>query len=315
MPTYTAQTRANLADVFDLAIKAEDLANTEFEMLPASFREYFYVKPIQTKDLKLSKIGGPASLTATNEGSDYTEKDITQGYDHTLTVVKYTGVVPLTEEAIADDPKGTLNAQWLGQEFAKAYIATAEAACATILNNGFTSTTTPDGQVLFSDAHLLTSGGTTYSNLITSALDAEGAAITTAFRKIRDNFYDTGSRRVNVQNWCLVVPPALKQTALKCTTALYGNQTYASPTPVQSGELMGRIRVVEVADLSSPTAWFLVPDPMAVGYDCPLIMLDRQPLRLVAKQAQSNMDYELYGSARFVAGVKGYQVLGSTGGA
>lgn len=310
---YTAQTRANLADVFDLAILTENLANTEFEMIPAAFREYVHVKPTVLQNEKLSKVGGPASLTSTSEGSAYEEKELVQGYDHTLTVVKYTGVIPLTEEAIADDPKGTLNAQWLSQEFAKAYVATAETAVATLLNNGFSSTTTPDGAVLFSDSHTLTSGGTSYSNLITSALDAEGSALTTAFQKIRANFYDTGSRRVNIQSWCLVVPPALKQTALKCTTAIYGNQTYAAPSPVQTGELMGRVRVVEAPDLTSSTAWFLVPDPRAVGYDCPLIMLDRQPLRIKAKEAQDNMDYELYASARFVAGVKGYQLLGSTG--
>lgn len=312
---YTAQTRANLADVFDLAILTENLANTEFEMLPAGFREYFHIKPTKYKSEKLSKLGGPATLTSTNEGSAYTEKELVQGYDHEITPTKFTGVIPLTEEAIADDPKGTLNAQWLGQEFAKAYVATAEQHCADILNNGFTTTTTPDAAVLFSDSHTLTSGGTSYSNLITSALDSSGAALTVAFRKIRDNFYDTGSRKVMIQNWCLVVPPALKNTALACTTGLYGNQTYASPTPAQTGELMGKIRVVEVPYLTSPTAWFLVPDPRAVGYDCPLIMLDRQPLRIVAKQAQDNMDFELYASARFIAGVKGYQVLGSTGAA
>lgn len=313
--SYTAQTRANLADVINIGILAENLANTEFEMVPAEFREYFHIKPTTLASETLSKVGGPASLTATNEGSDYTEKELVQGYDHVLTPLKYTGVIPLTEEAVADDPKGVLNAAWLGQEFAKAYVQTANAACAAILNGGFNSTTSPDGQYLFADGHLLTSGGTTYSNLITTALTADGSALGIAFRKIRDNFYDTGSRRVNIQNWCLVVPPALKMTALAATTAIYGNQTYAAPNPVQTGELMGKIRVVEATELTSPTAWFLVPDPKAVGYDCPLVILDRQPLRIVAKQAQMNMDFELYASARFVAGVKGYQVLGSTGAA
>lgn len=313
--SYTAQTRANLADVMNIGILAENLANTEFEMIPAAFREYFYVKPTRLASETMSKLGGPASLTATNEGSDYTEKELVQGYDHVVTPLKYTGVIPLTEESVADDPKGVLNAQWIGQEFAKAYIATAEQACADVLNNGFTSTTTPDGAYLFADNHTLTSGGTSYSNLITTALDSSGTALGTAFRKIRDNFYDTGSRKVNITSWVLAVPSALKSTALAATTAIYGNQTYSSPTPVQTGELMGRVRVVEVTGLTSPTAWFLVPDPRVVGYDCPLVMLDRQPLMLTAKQAQANMDFELYGSARFVAGVKGYQVLGSTGGA
>lgn len=312
---YTAQTRANLADVFDLAIKAEDLANTEFEMTPAQYSEYFHIKPIVTKDVKMSKVGGPSVFSLTSEGSDYSEKEIVQGYDHVITPGKYTMALPLTEEAIDDDPKSVLNVQWISQEAVKAARATYETVCAGILNDGFTSTTTPDGQILFSNGHTLTSGGTTYSNLMTSALDADGSAISTAFQKIRDNFYDTGSRRINVMNWCLVVPSALKQTALKCTTALYGNQTYSSPTPVQSGELMGRIRVVEVPELSSPTAWFLVPDPKVVGYDCPLVVADRQRLRINVKQAQSNMDFELYASIRFSPGVKGYQVLGSTGGA
>lgn len=310
---YTAQTRANLADIHNIAILAENLANTEFEMSVAPFREYFYVKPTVLASETMSKVGGPASLTLTSEGSDYSEKDLTQGYDHTITPGKYTGVVVLTEENVADDPKGMLNAQWLSNQFIGAWNETIGQACADVLNNGFTTTTTPDAQILFSSAHTLTSGGTTYSNLMSNALDASGAALSAAFQQIRANFYDTGGRKVNINSWCLVVPSALKMTALQCTTAIYGNQTYASPSPIQTGDLMGKVRVVEEPRLTSPSAWFLVPDPMVVGMDCPLVVLERQKLRLTPKQAQANMDFEFYGSTRFAAGVRGYQVIGSTG--
>lgn len=310
---YTAQTRTNLADVYDLAILAENLANTEGEMTPSVATEYFYVKPTQYKSEKFSKIGGPASMTATNEGSDYTEKELVQGYDHEITPLKYTAVIPLTEEAVEDDPKGVLNAPWLAEQARMAYTATLESAAAGILNAGFNSTTSPDAAYLFANGHTVTSGGTSYSNLITSALDAEGTALVTAFRKIRENFYDTGGRRLDFRNWVLVVPPALWPIALKATQAVYGNQSYGSPNVAQTGELMGRIRPVEVPDLSDPAAWFLAPDPKVYGEKTSLIMLDRQPLRLTAKRAQANQDYEIYCSVRFVCGVKGFHVLGSTG--
>ncbi len=310
---YTAQTRANLADVYDLAIIAENLANAEGEVSPPVAGEYFHVKPTVYKSEKFSKIGGPASLTATNEGTDYTEKDLTQGYDHELTVVKYTGVIPLTEEAVEDDPKGILNAPWLAEQARMAYTATLEATAAAVLNGAFNSTTSPDGAFLASNSHTVVSAGTNYSNLITSALDAEGNALVTAFRKIREGFYDTGGRRMDFRNWVLGVPSALWPIALKATQATYGNQSYAAPSPAQSGELMGRVRPVEIPDLSDPAAWFLMPDPKVYGDKCSLIMLDRQPLRLTAKSAQANQDYEVYMSTRFVCGAKGFFVLCSTG--
>jgi hypothetical protein len=111
------------------------------------------------------------------EGEDYTFVTSKQGASKTLSVIKYGLGISISEEAIADGKFDDLAD--LMKKLARSAQESREIAFVNLINNGFTTETTPDGVAAFSASHTLPSGGT-YSNVLPVASDLSESSLQTA---------------------------------------------------------------------------------------------------------------------------------------
>lgn len=325
-------TRSTTPDLHNLNIEAGAYAVMEYGMQPTVYDKIFQVIPLASrKEWITSNMAGIGDLEYTGEGSDYPEGTLVEGYDKTFTPLKYTKSLDISEEQWADDPKGVISrAETFGRMFGRAAAKKKDKLCGEVLNGAFASTLTPDGQFLCDTDHPKSplETGTTYSNKITTALDANGAALEEMFEKFYNNAFDMSGDQIAMASMALVVPPALAVNAYKSTKSIYGTTSATNvagttaPTPFSSGELMGDISVVvnpymSAANGGSDTAWFLVANPSSVMLgEGSLLYVERQPLIIhPVERGTKNNGYIMKGSIRGVAGARDWRLVwGSTGG-
>lgn len=284
--------RSSYPDAVDLSIAAENYLLDAYAQYPMPFLQYFDVVDMPDgagQSQKISHLGGVPALPETGENSDYPEATMVEGYDKTLTPLKYAHKIEISEELAADDPKGVFS--MLESQINAHYKGATQRACivaATILNTA-TSTAGPDGQFIIDTDHPTSpSNATTLSNEIDTKLDQAGLAIKEMYTKIATNGKDMAGNQILFGKWLLVVPPALKYEALRACTAIYGTPFavsnvgvfqgvvggLAAPSPIQTGELFrtstttgSTIQVVEDPFLGSgytngsDVKWYLVADP------------------------------------------------------
>lgn len=324
--------RSNFPDLHNLNIEAGAYAVMEYGMQPTVYDKFFQVIPLAgRKEWITSNMAGIGDLDLTGEGEDYPEGSIVEGYDKTFTPLKYTKSLDISEEQWDDDPKGVLSrAETFGRMFGRAAAKKADKLCAAILNGAFDATLTPDGQYLVDTDHPKSpqESGTTYSNKITTVLDANGVAVEEMYEKFYNNAFDMAGDQITVASWSLVVPPALAVPAHKTAKAIYGTTSATNvagttaPTPISSGELMGSLGVIvnpylSAANGGSDTAWFLVANPSSVMLgEGSLLYVERQPLTIFpVERGQKNNDYIMKASIRGTAGARDWRLVwGSTGG-
>lgn len=111
------------------------------------------------------------------EGEDYTFVSSKQGASKTLSIQKYGLGISISEEAIADGKFDELAD--LMKKLARSAQESREIAFVNLINNGYSTETTPDGVAAFSASHTLPSGGT-YSNVLPVASDLSESSLQTA---------------------------------------------------------------------------------------------------------------------------------------
>jgi phage major head subunit gpT-like protein len=223
-----------------------------------------------------TKLSGFGQAPVKNEGSaiayDNAQEAWTARYTHETIAMGFS----ITEEAVEDNLYDSLSSRYT-KALARGMAYTKQVKAAAILNNGFAGGPTyGDGQVLFSTAHPLVSGGVN-SNTPSTPADLNETSLENAVIQIAA-WTDERSLLIAAKPQKLIVPPSLMfvatrllETELRVSTA--DNDINALKN---NGSIPGGYTVNHY--LTDTNAWFLMTDvpnglkhfvrtPMSTGMD------------------------------------------------
>ena len=223
-----------------------------------------------------TKLSGFGQAPVKNEGSaiayDNAQEAWTARYTHETIAMGFS----ITEEAVEDNLYDSLSSRYT-KALARGMAYTKQVKAAAILNNGFSGGPTyGDGQVLFSTAHPLVSGGVN-SNTPSTPADLNETSLENAVIQIAA-WTDERSLLIAAKPQKLIVPPSLMfvatrllETELRVSTA--DNDINALKN---NGSIPGGYTVNHY--LTDTNAWFLMTDvpnglkhfvrtPMSTGMD------------------------------------------------
>ena len=158
------------------------------------------------------KLSGFAAAPVKNEGSaisyDSAQESFTARYTHETIAMGFS----ITEEAMEDNLYDSLSARYT-KALARAMAYTKQVKAATLLNTGFDTYLSGDGQYLMDTDHPLVSGGTN-ANRPTVAADLNETSLEDAVINIAA-FTDERGLLIACRPRKLIVPPALQFTATR----------------------------------------------------------------------------------------------------
>jgi hypothetical protein len=250
-----AQTRGTFQSLYDNVDKA--FFSIMKDRLSELARIYPKTFSIKTSNRKFERVVTyvPFGDTASKpEGEAYVMDTLREGYTKDFTHTENGLGFEVTQTAFEDDVEGILDGagRWLA--FSARYVE--EGRAANVLNNGFTSETTPDGVSLFNTAHLLKGGGTARNRPSTDA-DLSATSLTNALVDIQNEWKDeAGHLAAPVTDLQLIVPPALEFLAdrLLNSTGLPGSADN-DRNPIKSRRSWSLIVNPRLTDQD---AWFIV---------------------------------------------------------
>lgn len=210
-------------------------------------------------------------LVSVSEGADYTLGKQAQGYDKTLSVVKYGYGFSISEEAM-DDGRFDLVSDAVAK-LAKSARETQEQAFMDLFNNGFGSETTADGLAIFHTAHTTPTGTYTVRNRPTTHADLSFTSLAAGISDFMSVFRGDSGIYQDIKPKTLLVPPAL---------ALYAKQLVGSSMEADSNNnninpFDGQLQVVSSPRLTDSDGWFLLADKANNG----LRIIVRKPIEFV----------------------------------
>jgi phage major head subunit gpT-like protein len=207
-----------------------------------------------------TKLSGFQAAPVKNEGSaiayDNAQEAWTARYTHETIAQGFS----ITEEAVEDNLYDSLSSRYT-KALARAMAYTKQVKGAAILNQGFTGSGNPtygDGQVLFSTAHPLVSGGTN-SNRPATAADLNETSLENAVIQIAA-WTDERGLLIAAKPKKLVVPPALQFVATRLleTELRVGTADNDINAIKNNGSIPGGYTVNNF--LTDTNAWFLLTD-------------------------------------------------------
>jgi hypothetical protein len=207
-----------------------------------------------------TKLSGFGAAPVKNEGSaiayDNAQEAWTARYNHETIAMGFS----ITEEAMEDNLYDSLSARYT-KSLARAMAYTKQIKAAAILNTGFTGSGNPtygDGQVLFSTAHPLVSGGVN-SNRPTTGADLNETSLEAAVIQIAA-WTDERGLLIAAKPKKLIVPPALQFVATRLLeTSLRVGTTDNDINALKSnGSIPGGYTINHF--LTDTNAWFLTTD-------------------------------------------------------
>ena len=223
-----------------------------------------------------TKLSGFGQAPVKNEGSaiayDNAQEAWTARYTHETIAMGFS----ITEEAVEDNLYDSLSSRYT-KALARGMAYTKQVKAAAILNNGFAGGPTyGDGQVLFSTAHPLVSGGVN-SNTPATPADLNETSLENAVIQIAA-WTDERSLLIAAKPRKLIVPPALMfvatrllETELRVSTADNDINALKNNGSIPEGYTVNHY-------LTDTNAWFLCTDvpnglkhfvrtPMSTGMD------------------------------------------------
>ena len=207
-----------------------------------------------------TKLAGFNAAPVKNEGQaiayDNAQEAWTARYNHETIAMGFS----ITEEAMEDNLYDSLSARYT-KSLARAMAYTKQIKAAAILNTGFTGAGNPtygDGQVLFSTAHPLVSGGVN-SNRPTTGADLNETSLEAAVIQIAA-WTDERGLLIAAKPKKLIVPPALQFVATRLLeTSLRVGTTDNDINALKSnGSIPGGYTINHF--LTDTNAWFLTTD-------------------------------------------------------
>ncbi len=209
-----AQTRGTFPALYDGVAKTVTmLLGKAVQELPKIYTKYFNVKNSTKRYERVQTGVGFTNIPEKGEGAPYSADQFQQGYLKSFEHVEFGRLWEVTETAQEDDEYDILaqKAKFLG--FAARY--TIETYAANILNNGFTSEKSADGEYIFDSDHPLKRGGTA-KNLHASADDLSATSLVQAMVDMQtETKLDSGQITMPIQSFQLIVPPALEATGYR----------------------------------------------------------------------------------------------------
>jgi hypothetical protein len=205
-----------------------------------------------------TKLSGFAAAPVKNEGSaiayDNAQEAWTARYTHETIAMGFS----ITEEAVEDNLYDSLSSRYT-KALARGMAYTKQVKAAAILNNGFAGGPTyGDGQVLFSTAHPLVSGGVN-SNTPSTAADLNETSLENAVIQIAA-WTDERSLLIAAKPRKLIVPPSLMfvatrllETELRVSTADNDINALKNNGSIPEGYTVNHY-------LTDTNAWFLCTD-------------------------------------------------------
>jgi phage major head subunit gpT-like protein len=223
-----------------------------------------------------TKLSGFGQAPVKNEGSaiayDNAQEAFTARYTHETIAMGFS----ITEEAVEDNLYDSLSSRYT-KALARGMAYTKQVKAAAVLNNGFAGGPTyGDGQVLFSTAHPLVSGGVN-SNTPSTAADLNETSLENAVIQIAA-WTDERSLLIAAKPRKLIVPPSLMfvatrllETELRVSTADNDINALKNNGSIPEGYTVNHY-------LTDTNAWFLCTDvpnglkhfvrtPMSTGMD------------------------------------------------
>jgi len=223
-----------------------------------------------------TKLSGFSAAPVKNEGSaiqyDNAQEAWTARYTHETIAMGFS----ITEEAVEDNLYDSLSSRYT-KALARGMAYTKQVKAAAILNNGFSGGPTyGDGQVLFSTAHPLVSGGTN-SNTPSTPADLNETSLENAVIQIAA-WTDERGLLIAAKPKKLVVPPSLMFVATRLleTELRVGTNDNDINALKNNGSIPEGYTVNHF--LTDTNAWFLLTDvpnglkhfvrtPMSTGMD------------------------------------------------
>jgi hypothetical protein len=252
------------------------LFGMEYERYGEEHKEIYETESSERSFEEETKLSGFSAAPVKNEGSaiqyDNAQEAWTARYTHETIGMGFS----VTEEAMEDNLYDSLSSRYT-KALARGMAYTKQVKAAAILNNVFAGGPTyGDGQVLFSTAHPLVSGGVN-SNTPSTAADLNETSLENAVIQIA-GWTDERSLLIAAKPKKLVVPPQLMFVATRLleTELRVGTNDNDINALKNNGSIPEGYTVNHF--LTDPNAWFLLTDvpnglkhfvrtPMTTGMD------------------------------------------------
>ena len=234
------------------------LFGMEYSRYGEEHKEIYETETSERSFEEETKLSGFSAAPVKNEGAaisyDNAQEAWTARYNHETIALGFS----ITEEAIEDNLYDSLSSRYT-KALARAMAYTKQVKAAAVLNNGFTAGYTyGDGQVLFSTAHPLVSGGTN-SNRPSTGADLNETSLEAAVIQIA-GWTDERGLLIAAKPRKLIVPPSLMfvatrllETELRVATADNDINAIKSNGSIPEGYTVNHF-------LTDTNAWFLTTD-------------------------------------------------------
>jgi hypothetical protein len=236
------------------------LFGMEYKRYGEEHKEIYETESSERSFEEETKLSGFGAAPVKAEGAaiayDNAQEAWTARYTHETIAMGFS----ITEEAMEDNLYDSLSSRYT-KALARAMAFTKQVKAAAVLNKGFTGTGNPtygDGQVLFSTAHPLVSGGTN-SNRPTTPADLNETSLEAAVIQIAA-WTDERGLLIAARPRKLIVPPALQfvatrllETELRVATADNDINAIRNNGSIPEGYAINHF-------LTDTNAWFLTTD-------------------------------------------------------
>lgn len=287
----------------------EDIVMYEFEQYPMVRDQIFDIVSTDRDIWQSTELLDLPLFDIIPEGTEYSNKRASPGYNATLTPVKYGSMFSVSKELV-DDGKFDMIAM-LARKMAKSARETQEVLAMDVFNNAFTTQLTPDGLSLINAAHTWTTGGT-FSNRLAVDSDLSESSLQAALAQWERSFAGNSGILNRIKPRVLLVSPENKRYA----TELVGSELKAdtSDNNLNSIRVVDGLRVVSSPHLTDPDAWFILGAPQDTG----LKIIRRQGLQTAVGTPENvgflNDAYVYKGSYRETVGaINPFSVMGTPG--
>jgi hypothetical protein len=262
--------RSNFQDIFDGLLAAIDtiyIQSRDLDETKAPWKQIFSVKKSKRQFENVTGFTGFGQFATAGEGTDVPLMTVGQLFDKKFTHTKWAGAWQVSEE-MQDDDQHELVAS-LARAFARSFRFTKEVDMANVLNNGFGTEDSADGDDVFSATHTLFNS-TDVSNLSTADFGVSAAqAMYNHFATLTD---DQGLR-ISLAPAYIVAHPNMRWVIGEVLGSEYAPYKATNERNVLNEENLKEIYWAEVTDTD---AWFVFAKPGA---------LDGNGLRCYERQA------------------------------
>lgn len=263
--------RPQFSDLFGSSMLPvlEELFRQSFNQAPAIREQLFKVVNTDRDIWQATELHDLPLFNEMQESEDYSYAGMKQGYDKTLSMVKYGLGASISEEAI-EDGKFDLVADLMNR-MGRSARESQEISAMNIFNNGFTAELSADGQYVFDTDHSLPSGGSFRNRPITGS-DLSVSSLEAALTDFETQFVGDTGIVYRIQPKILLCHSSNRRLAKE----LIGSDLKPESADNNMNSLKEEgLMVVSSPRLTDTDAWFLLGAPADTG----LRIISRSPIQ------------------------------------